>query len=255
VPPIVEIFAPYLNLLHPDSVSERIMPGLAVTIAFGLLAYLLRGVTRDGALAGTLSAFVIYVGLGPGGFVTLLAVFVLTWLCTRAGSQKKHQLGLAQDHRGRDAGQVLANVAAAALFAAVASRHVGFGVAFVAAMAEAAADTSQSEIGEIASGRAWLITSFREVAPGTNGGVTFIGLLAGAIAAAVVALVARLTHVIDPGLAGIAGVGGFLGSIVDSLLGATIERRGWLNNNAVNFLSTMASGAIAIALFRIGVQS
>jgi uncharacterized membrane protein len=38
------------------------------------------------------------------------------------------------------------------------------------------------------------------------------------------------------------------GLFVDSLLGATIERRGWLNNDAVNFLSTLAAALMAILL-------
>lgn len=240
--------------LHPDSISDRILPALLLTVGFGILAYLLRGVTIDGALAGTFTAFIIYLGLRWGGFVTLTAVFVITLISTRVGRTRKQQLGLAENRRGRSAAQVLANVAAAAGFAALALRHPWFSVAAVAAMAEAAADTSQSEIGEIVSSRAWLITSFREVAAGTDGGVTLAGLLAGAIAAAVIAMVARLTHAIDPGLAGVAGVSGFLGTIVDSLLGATFERRGWLDNNAVNFLSTLASGAIAIAILRMAVQ-
>ena len=252
--PILLLFLLRANPLHPETVSDRILPALLVTAAFGVFAYLLRGVTQSGALAGTLAAFVIYVGLGRGGFVTLVAVFAITWLCTRVGSAKKHQLGLAEDVRGRNASQVLANLGAAAVFAALASKNSWFGLASIAALAEAAADTAQSEIGEIASARAWLITNFREVAPGTDGGVTLPGLIAGALAASAVAVTSRMTYVVDSNLAGIAASAGFLGTIVDSLLGATLERRGWLDNNAVNFLSTVSSGAIAIALLRVFVQ-
>ena len=34
------------------------------------------------------------------------------------------------------------------------------------------------------------------------------------------------------------------GLFFDSLLGATLERRGWLNNDAVNFLSTAGAAAL-----------
>ncbi len=45
-----------------------------------------------------------------------------------------------------------------------------------------------------------------------------------------------------------AGLGAIGGLFVDSLLGATAERRGWLNNDAVNFLSTFAAAVLAIAV-------
>lgn len=247
--PILLIFTNGLGLLR-RSPSERVVPALLVTVAFGAAALLLRGVTITGALAGTVSAFLIYLGLGLGGFVTLVAVFVLTLFTTRLGYRRKQQLGLAEPSGGRNAGQVLANLAVAAVFAVLATRNAWLAVAAVAAMAEAAADTSQSEIGEIASRRAWSITSFREVPPGTDGGITLPGLLAGLVAAAIVALVARVTHVLGPNRAAIAGFVGFLGTIIDSLLGATLERAGWLNNDAVNFLSTLSAAAIALAFVR-----
>ena len=133
---------------------------LVITVVFGLLGYLSHGVTRSGALAGTIVAFLIYIGLGAGGFVTLFAVFVIAWVSTRIGYSRKRQLGLAENRSGRNAGQVLANVAAAAGFATLTvflCAAVRF--AAVAALAEAAADTASSEIGEALSGHAWLITN------------------------------------------------------------------------------------------------
>jgi uncharacterized membrane protein len=46
-------------------------------------------------------------------------------------------------------------------------------------------------------------------------------------------------------------VGAAGGLFADSLLGATAERRGWLNNDAVNFLSTFAAAVIAGLIFAI----
>jgi uncharacterized membrane protein len=42
-------------------------------------------------------------------------------------------------------------------------------------------------------------------------------------------------------------LGGVFGLLFDSLLGATLERMGWLNNDSVNFLSTASSSAITLA--------
>jgi uncharacterized membrane protein len=41
--------------------------------------------------------------------------------------------------------------------------------------------------------------------------------------------------------------GGVFGLLFDSLLGAILERRGWLNNDAVNFLSTLSAALFALA--------
>jgi len=243
-----------ITTLQLSPVPARVLPALLITVAFGLAAFLLRGVTVSGALAGTFTAFLIYLGLGSGGFVTLLLVFVLTFVATRLGYRRKQQLGLAEQESGRDANQVLANVAAAAVFAVLAIRNPAFAIASVAAMAEAAADTSQSEIGQLVSARAWMITTFRRVPAGTDGGITSTGTLAGAIAACIVALAAAAMHVIPPNLMWVAAFAGFLGTIVDSVLGATLERAEWLNNDAVNFLSTAAAGAIALALARFAIR-
>jgi uncharacterized protein (TIGR00297 family) len=240
-----------MPLFTTEPLSGRAMPALFVTVAFGFGGFLLGGVTVGGAFAGTAAAFLIYLGLGVGGFVTLVSVFVVTLIVTRIGYGRKQQLGLAENRGGRSTGQVLANLSAAALFATIAIWHGWFAVAAIAALAEAAADTAQSEIGEMASCNAWLITGFRKVAPGTDGGVTLPGTLAGAAAVLLVVITARTLAVIGPGEWRIAVLAGFLGTVVDSLIGATIERRGLLNNNGVNFASTAAAGLIALSLIRI----
>jgi uncharacterized protein (TIGR00297 family) len=230
--------------------EARLIPALVVTSLFGWLGYLAKGVTRSGAIAGTSAALLIYLGLGLGGFVTLFAVFAITWLTTRVGYSRKRSLGLAEDRRGRSAGQVLANLAVAAGFAVLAIPYPIFGAAAVAALAEAAADTAASEIGEVLSGHAWLITSLRVVEPGTNGAVSLPGTLAGMSAAIIIAYCAVLMQVLPASGFWWIAVAGYLGTVVDSLLGATLERSHRFSNNQVNLLSTLSGGLIALALFR-----
>jgi hypothetical protein len=57
----------------------------------------------------------------------------------------------------------------------------------LAALAEAAADTVSSEIGQVLGGRPRMITNLRAVEPGSDGAVSVAGTVAGLVAAAIVA--------------------------------------------------------------------
>ena len=146
---------------------------------------------------------------------------------------------------------MIANIgiaAAAAVVALVAQQPAGL-VASAAALAEAAADTTSSEVGQAVSDSAYLITSFLRVPVGTDGGISVAGTLAGIAAAVVVAVVCRATRVIAPHWLLPVAAAGALGMIVDSFLGATLERRRRLNNDAVNFLSTIAAALFSLFLY------
>ena len=92
-----------------------------------------------------------------------------------------------------------------------------------------------------------MITTWRLVPAGSDGGVSLAGTLLGVLAAALVTLEAVGTRILNPRAATIAGVAGIVGMIVDSLLGATLERRGLLTNNTVNLASTAFSATLAAA--------
>src|SRR5882724_1796499 len=127
---------------------HRLWIAAAVTLAFAALARWLRGVTTSGAVAGGMVSFALYTCAGPGAFAALVSVFVLTWGATRWGYARKQRLGVAERRSGRNASQVLANLAVSAVCAGIyfyAQRSI-FLVAVAAALAEAAADTVSSEI-------------------------------------------------------------------------------------------------------------
>jgi uncharacterized protein (TIGR00297 family) len=184
----------------------------------------------------------------------LLALFLLTFSATRFGRSTKQRLGVAEDKRGRNAAQVAANLGVAGLGAAAALVYPLpgaslYAVAVVAALAEATADTLASEVGEVLGGPPLLLTTLRRVTPGTDGAISLAGTVAGTSGAVLVALVSVSALELSLGSAVSALVGAIGGLFVDSLLGATAERRGWLNNDAVNFLSTFAASVIATVVF------
>jgi uncharacterized protein (TIGR00297 family) len=208
-------------------------------------------VSFSGAIAGAAVCFVLYLGAGPGAFAALVSVFALTWISTRFGYRRKEKLGTAEKLDGRTALQVLANLSVAAIFAgasALAGGKAVFLLAVSAALSEAAADTVSSEMGQARSAKARLITTWQEVPAGTDGGVSWAGTLAGIAAAIAVSLVCVLTGLIPFKWLGISTAGAVAGTITDSYLGALLERRKLLNNDAVNFIGTLAAACAAVLL-------
>ncbi|WP_438432019.1 DUF92 domain-containing protein [Gorillibacterium sp. sgz500922] len=188
----------------------------------------------------------------------------------------------------RDAGQVFANgLAGAGLCVLNAIRPDPLWLAaYLGVMASVTADTWATELGGLSRARPRSIRTGRPVPAGTSGGVTWLGTLAGAAGAVFIggAAVVCLWLVPEPHqpaalaglarLAAFAALGGIAGSAADSLLGATLQRRyrcpvcgrtverrehcgqptrpsgGWsrMNNDAVNVLSSLAGGALAVLL-------
>jgi uncharacterized protein (TIGR00297 family) len=226
---------------------------LGITGAFAAFAYLLRGVSRSGAIAGAVVCFALFAGAGPGGFAALLSLFVVTWLATRFGLASKQVRGTAERGDGRSASQVFANIGVAAICALLYAvyRHPQFLLALSAALAEPAADTVSSECGQAFSEKAILITTFEEVQGGTNGGITLAGTLSGLIAAVLISLVGVRFELLAARQWWIPTVAGLVGMIADSYLGALVERRGWLGNDSVNFLGTLVAAFVAVSLGRL----
>lgn len=240
VSPLQEVFA-------GSELLDRAALAGVVTLVFASVARLLRGVSRSGAIAGAIVSFLLYFGAGAGAFITLVALFLITLVATRVGYERKKRLGTAERGDGRTASQVLANLGLAASLA-LAYLIVPEGVltlACVAALAEAAADTVSSEIGQSTTSTARLITSWEAVPAGTNGGISMAGTLAGIIAALLIAVLGSVVRLIAWRSVGIPLAAAVAGMFFDSLLGASLERRSLLNNDSVNFLSTLAAAMVA----------
>jgi uncharacterized protein (TIGR00297 family) len=225
--------------------SRRFLIALAITAGFAALAWFAGGVNVSGALAGSAVAFIMAVR-DLRMFLALLIVFAVTLVATRVGYARKQQLRTAEPVGGRTAAQAMANLGIAALVVAIAGR--GWPMLALAALAEAAGDTSSSEIGMAFPGKTLLVTNFKSVPPGTDGGISLFGTIAALLGAASVALAAVATGLIPVSQLATIILAGFFGTVVDSLLGAVFERRGLLGNDLVNLLSTAAAVGAAWAM-------
>jgi uncharacterized protein (TIGR00297 family) len=238
--------------------------------------------THNLSISGALMAVVVGLIIGnaygfPGLFV--LGVFFLSSsIWSHLFKKAKHGIEdrLAKTSI-RDWQQVMANGGPAALFALMFSL-TGVDVwtfAFVASIAAANSDTWASEIGPLSHKRPFSVRSFRRVAKGTSGAVSLIGTVAAVAGAALISLAALLMlDGMDSTLFTLITLSGFLGNLLDTLLGAYVQldyccrvcgvqtestihcgRRTertkgyWMNNELVNALSSLMAGGIIILLY------
>jgi len=240
-----------VQLAFRPTAAGNIWAALAVTVVFTALARLTRGVTTSGAVAGFVICFLIYRGSGPAAILALLSVFIVTWIATRFGYQRKQRLGTAEPREGRQASQVLANLGTAAICAIlyrVFHANAVYLVAMAAALAEAAADTVSSELGQTSQREPRLITTWDHVPAGTDGGISRRGTAGGFLAAAIVSAVCVFTGIVPLRQFAVVWAAAVIGMVTDSLLGASLERRKLMSNDAVNFASTLVAAGLAAVL-------
>ncbi len=217
-----------------------------VVSAGALISVRLKKLTPLGGLAGIVVAMLVYTGGGYNGLGMLAAFFILGTLAT--SWRKKEKTGAS----ARTMGQVFANGGVAALAGLgillfPGHRHM-LSLVMAASLASAAADTLSSELGMVYGRRYWNILTWKPDRRGLDGVISIEGLLIGMMGSVVIAGIYALDHGWDRTL-WIIVLSGTVGNLIDSVLGASLERKGYVGNDMVNFLNTLAAGIIAAALF------
>ena len=207
---------------------------------------------RHAALLGTL----LWGSLGWRGWLAVVLYLLLGSLVTRIGLRDKQARGLAEARGGRRGPE---NVWGSALVGCVLALltplapppwQPGLLLAFAASFAAKLADTFGSEIGKRWGRHAVLITSGQPVPPGTEGAISAEGTAASLLGSALMAGAMALLGVIEgtPALLLVIAIG-LVATLVESLIGATLQRRwAWLSNEAVNALQTLLAALLALAL-------
>ncbi|WP_207512856.1 DUF92 domain-containing protein [Longitalea luteola] len=210
----------------------------------------LRKLTAVGALTGGCLAALLYKGAGITGIVMLGAFFVAGTAATAFGRRKKEKLGIAEKNKGqRTAGQVLANGSVAALAGLLAwlyPQQAGlWQLAAAASLASACADTLSSEMGSVYGKSFYNILTFKKDACGLDGVISVEGTLWGIAGSMLIALIYMAGYGYSVAAFWIV-FAGFTGNIADSVLGASLERKGWLKNDQVNFLNTLIAAVVGM---------
>lgn len=252
------------------------------------LSYAARLLSKSGAIAAFILGMVVF-GLGGLPWAILLVLFFVTssGLSHFLKRRKRGVNEKAAKGSRRDWAQVLANGGIAGIFVLL---HRLFPASplnwllFAASLAAANADTWATELGGLSRSNPRLLTTFKQVEPGTSGAISPLGLAAALLGSGLIAVsagilqpfVAASSSYQPVNLILIVLVSGFAGSLIDSLLGATIQAiyycpackketerhpfhlcgastrllRGWswLNNDWVNLACTLSAPLIGLVL-------
>ena len=250
-----------------------------VVVSFALVAVLLNTIDARGFLSSVMVGVAIMYGGDFQWFVIVAVFFTLGVVFTLYKYGYKRRLGGAQGKGGaRNWPHILANGGIASIIAvcnllAPSSALPGL---FLGAISTSAADTVATELGLLSRGQPRMITHpSKTVAPGTSGGVSPLGFVGAGFASLVIGLMALALGILsDPYvILPVCLIGGLFGSVFDSLIGATLQRKGYcviclkptealkhcgehtkatqgawyIENNIVNVISTVAGAAASLA--------
>lgn len=202
--------------------ATRLLSGVLLGILVALVARRAHLLTSGGAIAAALVGGVVFAS----GGVSWAFVLLLFFASSSALSHLSHADSTYVAKGGtRDAAQVLANglvPGIAAGFAVIHSSPLGTTV-FAASVAAATADTWGSELGRMSPSLPRNILTWGRVAPGVSGGITLVGSLSSLAGSLVIATSSAVLLALPFSNVILVATIGFLGSIVDSVLGATLQ--------------------------------
>lgn len=254
-----------------------ILAGLGLSIVVAYLAFLLKWITLD-AIKPVVILGTITLGFG-GWWLGLALIFffisssVLSLIRQRMNPDQEINFSPGNpesDDSRRDGFQVWANGFWIAGFVTIwfLTGIDTFWIASLAVIAVATSDTWATEIGTMRPGKTRRIDTFKIVEPGTDGGISIKGIIAalfGSLCAALF-IIPMFGYIVVT--ATIVFISGFLGSVVDSLVGAayqgsvdedSMQQPGGhfarspevRRNNFVNWVATGTGGIFTLIILNI----
>jgi uncharacterized protein (TIGR00297 family) len=231
-------------------VEELLLAAFLVVLMFSCCKF--KKLTIQGSLAAGVVGLSVYLADHYRGLLLLLVFFILSVLATSHKKALKFKLNPQSDQSGgRTAAQVFANGGVAAICALMGiadlERLPIYLVMLASSLASALADTLSSELGIVYGRRYYNAITFKKDSNGLDGVISLEGTLIGAIGAFLVGI-SFAGFSVTAVLIGLAGV---IGNFSDSLIGATLERKGVIGNNFVNFLNTFIAAIVGLVTFAL----
>lgn len=253
---------------------------MIVIAAAAFMGYKDQLLTKSGAIAAFVVGTSVAAGFGWKGLLILGIFFSTSSFWSKFKREIKSRLELKQAKGSqRDWQQVAANggIAALSSIAYFFYDHPIWFLAFAISIASANSDTWASEIGTLSRQKPFFIRNFKRIDKGTSGAVSLLGSFAGLAGSLLIAIVSFLLFDLSENQFTFIFVFGFLGNIIDTILGAFFQAtffcsicqsetekqvhcnkpakliRGlpFMNNDVVNFLSGLLAVISSLAVYII----
>ncbi len=264
--------------LTPDYFStHQLLSALILALIISFFSYKFKFLSVSGTTSVFFMAIVIFALGGWKWTVPMVTFFITTSLISKYNKINNSSAAISEKNEKRDYAQVIANGGFATMLILVNYFEASelFYVGFVSSIAAACADTWETEIGTFIKGKTYNISNFKKIQPGVSGGISLVGTIAGIFGTFTIAI-SSLYWVTKNYILFIFIIfsSGFIGSIIDSIIGAAIQRKNqcticgvpteklrhcetrtelisgikWINNDVVNFVSASFGGFFGILL-------
>ena len=268
IPITAFLFIELFNHINKNKlmIDNFLFAALILLVLF--ISYKKKQLSISGYIGAVIMAILLY-GFGGSSYIYPLVVFFIT--SSILSHFDKENIKIKKSNR--NISQVYAN-GGVALFICIINHfyyHDLMYPCFLASAAAANSDTWGTELGKMSNKNPIDIISGHETAPGTSGGITLIGTIGSILGSFVIGIVGHYFYV-SLNLLLLVIISGFLSSIIDSILGSTVQARyisadgfiitekykklfylftgsNKINNDIVNLYCTLSGPFIFLLLF------
>ncbi|MEM2918933.1 MAG: DUF92 domain-containing protein [Candidatus Altiarchaeota archaeon] len=212
-----------------------------------IYAYIKKKIDLSAVFASTIIGLIVVFTIEISYLLLMISFFILGNLATIYKQKIKESEGVSEGVRTFK--NVFGNGAAATIFSIFyyITKAQIFQIAFIGAMATATSDTFATEIGQAHEKNPKLITNLKKVKVGTPGAISLQGIFAAIIGSFLISLISFIFSN-EKSFLMYGTLSGIIGCMIDSLIGATIERN-LIDKHMTNFIATLLGGIFSIVFF------